>query len=157
MDIYTDGACKGNPGRGGWGFCVIPIKLSPLVGFTTLKINEMLKDLPVIDLAYGGTYNTTNNIMEMTAMFEALKWVSNNPGEYTLISDSQLVIKGINEWLPGWKSRQFKEIKNQKLWMDISKLCDTLPSLNFVWVKGHAGNLGNELADRLANRGVPNV
>ena len=158
MWIYTDGACKGNPGPGGWGFCVIPVELPPLnLGLTYADVTRLLRDLPVVYANCGGLSHTTNNVMEMKGLLEALVWISDNPGDYTLISDSSLVVKGMNEWLPKWKRQGFRGIKNRELWMEISELYDTLPPQDFKWVKGHAGNLGNELADRLANEGVPDV
>ncbi len=135
--IYTDGACKGNPGRGGWG--------------AWLQAGGHEKDL------CGGEVLTTNNRMELTAVIEALVSLKRSC-DITIYTDSEYVRKGITEWIHGWKLRGWKTadkkpVKNADLWQRL----DTLRALHQVdwrWVKGHAGDPGNERADALANRGA---
>ena len=137
VEIYTDGACRGNPGHGGWGVLLI--------------YGDSRKEM------FGGEDNTTNNRMELMAAIEALKSLKRSC-KLTLYTDSQYVRKGITEWIINWKKRNWrtaakKPVKNEDLW----KLLDTQVSrhdVEWVWVKGHAGNEGNEAADRLANRGI---
>ena len=138
--IYTDGACKGNPGPGGWG--------------VWLKSGPSEKEL------CGGESMTTNNRMELMAVIEALKALK-RPCHVTLHLDSEYVRKGITEWIHGWKAKGWKTaakqpVKNADLW----QILDGLVSqgghkIDWRWVKGHAGDPGNERADALANRGVP--
>ncbi|MEM9495927.1 MAG: ribonuclease HI [Pseudomonadota bacterium] len=137
MEIYTDGACSGNPGPGGWGVLI-------------------LNDGEEVEL-YGGEAETTNNRMEMMAAIEALTAASE--GEpVRLYTDSQYVKNGITQWIAGWKRNGWKTaskkpVKNQDLWQAL----DTLASARTVewrWVKGHAGDAGNERADALARRGA---
>jgi ribonuclease HI len=137
--IYTDGACKGNPGPGGWG--------------VVLQSGTAEKEL------FGGERETTNNRMEMTAVIEALSALK-RPCEVTLHLDSQYVLKGITEWLPGWKAKGWKTaakqpVKNADLWQRLDALVSGGGhKIDWRWVKGHAGDVGNERADALANRGV---
>ena len=138
IDIYTDGACKGNPGPGGWG--------------AFLKSGDYEKDI------FGGESQTTNNRMELMAVIEALKTL-NNRSRIRLFIDSQYVKNGINIWISnwkknGWRTSNKKAVKNVDLWMQLDEL---VPSheIEWIWVKGHAGNFGNERADALANQGVP--
>lgn len=136
---YTDGACKGNPGPGGWG--------------VVLLTDDARKEL------YGGERQTTNNRMEMTAVIEALAALKRSCN-VTLWVDSQYVLKGMTEWLPAWKARGWKTaskepVKNVDLWQRLDALAK-LHTLEWQWVKGHAGDPGNERADELANMGVPN-
>ena len=139
IEIYTDGACKGNPGPGGWG--------------VLLKSEGAQKEL------YGGELGTTNNRMEMMAVIEALSALK-RPCHVTLYVDSQYVLKGINEWLPGWKARGWKTaakqpVKNVDLWQRLDRLVSTAGhKIEWCWVRGHNGDPGNEHADMLANRGV---
>ena len=138
--IYTDGACKGNPGPGGWG--------------VWLKSGPSEKEL------CGGEAMTTNNRMELMAVIEALRALK-RPCHVTLHLDSEYVRKGITEWIHGWKAKGWKTaakqpVKNADLW----QILDGLVSqgghkIDWRWVKGHAGDPGNERADALANRGVP--
>ena len=140
MVIYTDGACKGNPGPGGWG--------------VWLKSGPSEKEL------CGGETMTTNNHMELMAVIEALRALK-RPCHVTLHLDSEYVRKGITEWIHGWKAKGWKTaakqpVKNADLW----QILDALVSqgghkIDWRWVKGHAGDPGNERADALANRGVP--
>ena len=137
VTIYTDGACKGNPGPGGWG--------------VVLKSGDKEKYL------HGGETLTTNNRMEMTAVIEALKALK-MPCHVSLYTDSKYVMQGVTEWLSGWKARGWKTagkdpVKNVDLWQEIDSLLGT-HEIAWHWVKGHAGHPGNELADALANKGV---
>jgi len=137
VDIYTDGACRGNPGPGGWGALLI--------------YNDARKTI------YGGEKDTTNNRMEMIAVIEALKLIKSDC-EISLYTDSKYVMDGVNKWLSGWKQKGWttsnkKPVKNQDLWESIDA-CITKHNIEWHWVKGHAGNPGNELADELANRGI---
>ena len=137
INIYTDGACKGNPGPGGWGALI-------LQGDTKNEI-------------YGGEANTTNNRMEIMAVIRALKTI-NAENEITVFTDSTYVQKGINEWIAkwkinGWRTSNKKEVKNKDLWVQLDNLTSQL-KINWVWVKGHSGHPGNDRADYLANKGV---
>jgi ribonuclease HI len=137
IDIYTDGACKGNPGPGGWG--------------ALLRTGEHVKEL------CGGEPNTTNNRMELKAVIEALGALT-RPCTVIVHTDSQYVQKGISEWIHGWKARGWKTaakapVKNVDLWQALDA-AQARHSIEWRWVKGHAGHEGNERADVLANRGV---
>jgi ribonuclease HI len=137
IEIYTDGACRGNPGPGGWG--------------VVLQSGSRRKKL------HGGEKNTTNNRMELTAAIEALKAL-NGSREVVLYTDSKYVMDGIERWLPGWKQRGWKTaakkpVKNQDLWEELDRLRNG-HKICWKWVKGHAGNPGNEAADALANQGI---
>jgi ribonuclease HI len=137
IDIFSDGACKGNPGPGGWG--------------AVLRYGDHEKEIN------GGEPQTTNNRMELTAVIEALRQLK-RASNVRVFTDSQYVQKGISEWLPGWKSRGWRTaskqpVKNVDLWQRL----DTLASqhqIQWLWVKGHAGHPENERADALANRGI---
>jgi len=139
IEIYTDGACKGNPGPGGWG--------------ALLKSGTAQKEL------FGGEMGTTNNRMEMMAVIEALAALK-RPCKVTLHVDSQYVLKGMTEWLPGWKARGWKTaakapVKNVDLWQRLDALVNRgTHQIDWRWVRGHDGDPGNERADELANRGV---
>ncbi|MBT2334646.1 ribonuclease HI [Variovorax paradoxus] len=137
--IYTDGACKGNPGPGGWG--------------AWLKSGATEKEL------FGGELNTTNNRMELTAVIEGLAALK-RPCKVILYLDSQYVRMGITEWIRGWKAKGWRTstkqpVKNVELWQKLDKLvADGGHLIEWRWVKGHSGDVGNERADMLANRGV---
>lgn len=137
--IYTDGACKGNPGPGGWG--------------AMLTSGGTVKEL------FGGEMGTTNNRMEMTAVIEALAALK-RPCRVTLYLDSEYVRKGITEWISGWKARGWRTaakqpVKNIDLWQKLDHLISSSGhTIEWRWVKGHAGDPGNERADALANKGV---
>ena len=139
VEIYTDGACKGNPGPGGWG--------------VLLRSGATEKEL------FGGELGTTNNRMELTAVIEALRALK-RPCDVTLYLDSEYVRKGITEWIHGWKSKGWKTaakqpVKNAELWQVLDHLVSTSGHrIEWRWVKGHAGDPGNEKADALANQGV---
>lgn len=137
VEIYTDGACRGNPGPGGWGALLI--------------YGGQQKEI------FGGEQETTNNRMELTAAIRALSTL-NRTCDITLYTDSQYVRKGITEWIENWKSRGWKTaakkpVKNADLWKQLDEQVAS-HSVHWVWVKGHSGNEGNELADQLANRGI---
>lgn len=137
VDIYTDGACRGNPGPGGWG--------------AILRFNGTEKEL------YGGEALTTNNRMELLAAIRALEALK-RPCHVRLTTDSKYVQQGISEWLPNWKRRNWKTaarqpVKNVDLWQRLDALA--VPhTIEWHWVKGHAGHPENERADRLANRAI---
>jgi ribonuclease HI len=140
VHIYTDGACKGNPGPGGWG--------------AVLAWNGTEREL------FGGEPATTNNRMELTAVIEALGAL-NRPCRVVLHTDSQYVQKGITEWIRGWKARGWRTaakepVKNADLWKKLDEVVRS-HDIEWIWVKGHAGHAGNERADALANRGVASI
>lgn len=134
IEIFTDGACSGNPGSGGWG--------------AILRCGETEKELS------GGAADTTNNRMELTAVIEALKALKREC-EITLYTDSRYVMDGVNEWLPNWKRNDWRTtnkksaVKNVDLWQELDQL---LPKhkIKWVWVKGHNGHPENERVDKLA-------
>jgi ribonuclease HI len=140
IHIYTDGACKGNPGPGGWG--------------AVLEYNGTEREM------FGGEAATTNNRMELTAVIEALGALK-RPSRVYLHTDSQYVQKGITEWINGWKARGWKTaakepVKNVDLWKKLDEVVRT-HHIDWIWVKGHAGDVGNERADALANKGVESI
>lgn len=137
IEIFTDGACRGNPGPGGWG--------------VLLRYAETEKSL------WGGERDTTNNRMELKAVIEALKALK-RPCRVILSSDSTYVLKGIQEWMPNWKRRnwqtaQKKPVKNVDLWQQLDIVIQG-HDIQWHWVKGHSGHRENEIADQLANRGT---
>ena len=137
VEIWTDGACKGNPGLGGWG--------------ALLRHGRREKAI------CGSEANTTNNRMELMAVIEALKALK-RPCQVRVHTDSQYVQKGMNEWLPGWKARGWrtadkKPVKNADLWQELEQQA-AKHELTWLWVRGHAGDPGNVRADQLANEGV---
>jgi len=134
VEIFTDGACKGNPGPGGWG--------------AILRYGTTEKEI------YGASKNTTNNIMELTAVIESLKKL-NKPCELIITTDSKYVKNGITEWIHNWKKNGWrtaakKEVKNKELWIELDSLIQ-IHSITWDWVKGHSGHPENERADLLAN------
>ena len=140
IEIYTDGACKGNPGVGGWGALLIA--------------GNKEKEL------FGGEKETTNNRMELMAVIQALGALK-RPCHITLHTDSQYVLKGITEWITGWKAKGWKTaskapVKNVDLWQQLDA-ARTAHEIDWRWVRGHTGHPGNERADQLANRGVESV
>ncbi|MDX1267512.1 MAG: ribonuclease HI [Oceanisphaera sp.] len=137
VQLYTDGACRGNPGPGGWG--------------VLMRYGEHEKKL------YGGEADTTNNRMELTAAIRGLEAL-NRQCSVDLTTDSQYVRKGITEWLPNWKKKNWKTaarkpVKNADLWQQLDAL-NSQHEVHWHWVKGHSGHPENELADQLANRGI---
>jgi ribonuclease HI len=138
--IYTDGACRGNPGPGGWG--------------VILTYKGTIKEL------YSGEANTTNNRMELMAVIQALEALT-RPCAVQLNSDSKYVLQGITEWLPNWKRRNWqtaakKPVKNADLWHRLDTAIGS-HSIQWQWVKGHSGNEGNDRADALANLGIDSL
>jgi ribonuclease HI len=137
VEIFTDGACKGNPGPGGWG--------------AVLRYQGRERML------HGGEPHTTNNRMELTAAIEALSALR-EPCEVTLTTDSEYLRKGITEWMANWKRRGWKTaakepVKNVDLWQRLDEAVQR-HTIHWHWVKGHSGHRENELADQLANRGI---
>ena len=137
VEVFTDGACKGNPGVGGWGAILI--------------YKDNVKEIS------GKDDDTTNNIMELMAVIEALKTVR-NPSEIEITTDSKYVKNGITNWIfnwkkNGWKTASKKTVKNKELWVELDSLIQK-HSIIWKWVKGHSGHLENERADRLANRAI---
>ena len=137
VEIYADGACKGNPGPGGWG--------------VILLFNENRREL------CGGAAETTNNRMELTAVIEGLRALK-GPSQVRVYTDSQYVQKGISEWIHAWKRRGWrtadrKPVKNEDLWRALDEAAQR-HRVEWHWVRGHAGHPENERADALANRGI---
>jgi ribonuclease HI len=137
VEIFTDGACRGNPGIGGWG--------------------ALIREADSENLIYGGELNTTNNIMELTAAIKALEFlkVSSN---VVITTDSKYVIQGITEWIHNWKERSWKTaskkpVLNKELWKELDRLTN-MHSVKWKWIKGHSGHRENEIADQLANKGI---
>lgn len=140
VEIYTDGACKGNPGPGGWG--------------AWLRSGEHEREI------WGGEAQTTNNRMELTAVIESLAALK-APSQVTLHLDSEYVRNGITSWIHNWKRRGWRTasnqaVKNVDLWQKLDALSQA-HRIEWKWVRGHAGDVGNERADALANRGVDEV
>jgi ribonuclease HI len=138
VEIFTDGACRGNPGPGGWG--------------ALLRAKGAEKEL------CGGEAQTTNNRMELTAVIRALGALK-RPSRVRLYTDSIYVMKGISEWITAWKRRGWltadrKPVKNAELWRELDRAA-ARHSIEWNWVRGHVGHPDNERADRLANRGMP--
>ena len=138
VEVFSDGACRGNPGPGGWG--------------VLMRAQGIEKEL------YGGEAETTNNRMELTAVIRALEALK-RPSRVRLTTDSQYVHKGISEWIRAWKRRGWrtagrKAVKNVDLWRRLDELA-AVHAVDWRWVRAHAGHPGNERADRLANKGIP--
>ena len=137
IEAFTDGACRGNPGPGGWG--------------VLLRFNDREKRL------CGGENETTNNRMELMAVIQALESLKREC-KVKVTSDSQYVLKGINEWMDNWKKRGWKTaakkpVKNVDLWQRLDEAQQS-HDIEWVWVKGHSGHIENEIADELANQGI---
>lgn len=140
VEIYTDGACKGNPGPGGWG--------------ALMRSGTHEKEL------FGGATETTNNRMELTAVIRALQALKRR-SRVSIHTDSQYVQKGVTEWLAGWKARGWRTaarqpVRNLDLWQELEPLL-TQHDLSWHWVRGHSGHPENERADQLANFGVESI
>jgi len=136
INVYTDGACSGNPGIGGWGVVILVDSCKPI------HLN-------------GGSINTTNNKMELTAAIEALKYFKKN-SSINLFTDSKYVKEGIESWIVnwkknGWKTASKKPVKNKMLWVELDSQL-VRHSINWQWIKGHLGHIHNEQADYLARR-----
>ena len=138
--IYTDGACRGNPGPGGWG--------------ALIKFDIAQKEI------FGGQNNTTNNQMELSAAIEGLSTLK-EPCNVELFTDSRYVMDGITQWIQNWKKNNWKtsskkEVKNKRLWQQLDQLM-AYHQVQLHWVKGHSGDPGNEVADLLANKGIDSI
>ena len=138
--IYTDGACRGNPGPGGWG--------------ALIKFDGVEKEI------FGGQIDTTNNQMELSAAIEGLT-VLTEPCSVKLFTDSKYVMDGITQWIQNWKKNNWrtaakKEVKNKELWQKLDNLISE-HQVQWHWVKGHSGDAGNETADLLANKGIDSI
>ena len=138
--IYTDGACRGNPGPGGWG--------------ALIKFDSAEKEI------FGGQTDTTNNQMELSAAIEGLAALK-EPCNVELFTDSKYVMDGITQWIQKWKKNNWrtaakKDVKNKELWQKLDKLI-SLHKVQWYWVKGHSGDAGNETADLLANKGIDSI
>jgi len=138
--IYTDGACRGNPGPGGWG--------------ALIKFVEVKKEI------FGGLRDTTNNQMELTAAIEGLT-ILKEPCSVELFTDSKYVMDGITQWIQNWKKNNWrtatkKDVKNKELWQKLDELI-SYHQVQWHWVKGHSGDIGNETADILANKGIDSI
>jgi ribonuclease HI len=138
VELYTDGACRGNPGVGGWG--------------VLLKHTDIQHEL------FGYEEKTTNNRMELMAAIQGIKAVEISCQEIVVYTDSQYVCRGITDWLSnwkknGWKTAARKPVKNDDLWRSLDDLCNQY-TVKWCWVKGHSGNQGNERADALANLAI---
>ncbi len=139
VDIYTDGACSGNPGIGGWG--------------AYLKYKDNVKELS------GSAENTTNNRMELVAAIEGLK-ILKKSSKVNLYTDSVYLKDGITKWIfnwqkNNWKNANKKDVKNKDLWIQLLEVVNK-HDINWIWVKGHEGNKGNEIADNLATSAISN-
>lgn len=140
VEIFTDGACRGNPGPGGWG--------------VLMRYGAEERSL------FGGEQETTNNRMELLAVIEGLAALT-QPCQVVLTSDSTYVLKGVKEWMPNWKKRGWKTaskkpVKNVDLWQRLDKVIGE-HQIDWRWVKGHSGHRENEIADQLANQGIDNL
>lgn len=138
IELFTDGACRGNPGVGGWG--------------TLMKFKDREREL------YGADAETTNNRMELMAVIEGLSALKSKRYPVTITTDSRYVMDGIRQWLPAWKQRNWqtaarKPVKNVDLWQRLDELTQQF-AIDWQWVKGHSGHPGNERADALANQAI---
>lgn len=160
---YTDGACKGNPGNGGYGSIII---------YQAYDENEKYSENNIVKKISGNSLNTTNNIMEITAVIETLKYVleiiekEENKDKITdlqvyIYSDSSYVVNGINNWLPNWVEKDFKDVKNVEYWKKmivyILKLRGKNIHVNILKVLGHSGNKFNEMVDKIASSEANNI
>ena len=141
VELFTDGACRGNPGPGGWG--------------ALLRYAQTEKEL------FGGTPDTTNNRMELTAVIEGLNAIT-RPCDVIVTTDSEYVRRGIMEWLEkwqanGWRTAAKKPVKNVDLWQALSQAAGRHREIEWRWVKGHSGHRENEIADQLANKGIDSL
>ena len=137
VNIYTDGACRGNPGVGGWGVLI--------------EYGDVRKEY------FGGELNTTNNQMELKAAIEGLKALK-KPCIVSLTTDSKYVMQGITSWIDNWKKNNWKssskkDVKNKDLWVELDNFVE-MHDVKWSWVKGHSGHEQNEIADQLANKGI---
>ena len=138
--MYTDGACRGNPGPGGWG--------------ALITFEGSAKEM------FGGKLDSTNNQMELSAAIEALAALK-EPCNVDLFTDSKYVMDGITQWIHNWKKNSWrtaakKDVKNKELWRKLDELIN-FHQVQWHWVKGHSGDVGNEIADQLANKGIDSI
>ena len=138
--MYTDGACRGNPGPGGWG--------------ALITFEGSSKEI------FGGKFDSTNNQMELSAAIEGLAALK-EPCDVDLFTDSKYVMDGITQWIHNWKKNNWrtaakKDVKNKELWQKLDELIN-LHQVQWHWVKGHSGDAGNEIADQLANKGIDSI
>ena len=143
VKAYTDGACSGNPGPGGWGVYLVAEN----------NLGEIVKE----EVLYGKNKQTTNQIMELTAAIQALESLKRKNVDITIFTDSKYVIEGITKWIFGWQKNNWitaskKPVSNRLLWKELFNLTK-IQNVEWVWVKGHAGVIGNEKADSLAIKG----
>jgi ribonuclease HI len=141
IEVFTDGACRGNPGPGGWG--------------VLLRYEDKEKEL------YGGELNTTNNRMELMAAIRGLEEIKSEGSDVRLTTDSTYVQKGITEWIENWKRKNWKTsnkkpVKNADLWKRLDD-ANAMHTVEWCWVKGHSGHTENEIADKLANMGIDSL
>jgi ribonuclease HI len=136
ITVYTDGACSGNPGPGGYA--------------AVLLYNELEK------IVAGGEAETTNNRMELKAVIEGLKAIKNKKLPVEVFTDSTYVQKGITEWIENWKKKNWKKVKNIDLWQELDKQKSEFKSIKFFHVKGHSGNIYNEKCDKIARQQILN-
>ena len=149
LNIYTDGGCSGNPGPGGWAYIIVM---------------ENCQGVQIAAQDKGAEKGTTNNRMELTAVImalRALKTMENVPCQATLYTDSQYVQKGITEWIHTWKRNSWrtsdkKPVKNQDLWIELDSIASEFP-LHWEWIKGHAGNLYNEMCDVMTQEAIAGI
>ena len=140
VNIYTDGACRGNPGPGGWGVLI--------------EFGDVAKEY------FGGSKETTNNQMELSAAIEGLNALKESC-EVNLTTDSKYVMQGITSWISNWKKNNWKnsakkDVKNKDLWIELDQAVSK-HNVKWNWVKGHSGHRENEIADQLANKGIDNL
>ena len=140
INIWTDGACSGNPGPGGWG--------------ALIKYDSSTKEIS------GSEKNTTNNRMEMMAVIEALKYIDTE-SKINIYTDSKYVKEGITNWITGWKKNNWKnskknDVKNKDLWVELDILSQK-HNISWNWVKGHSGNIENDIADKLATEAIKDL
>ena len=143
VTIYTDGACSGNPGPGGYGYIAVS------------ETNGML------ERGSGGEKDTTNNRMELMGAISGLEsFLNDKPESIIVITDSKYVLQGITEWIKGWKTKNWigsnkQPVKNRDLWERLDRVCEQHKNLTWKWVKGHSGNVWNEAVDQLAVSAIP--
>lgn len=158
--IYTDGACSGNPGPGGWGWIKVIPAFAPAI-MDPMNPGKPLTLFTQTAEGKGGEDDTTNNRMELMAVIKALTHVRSKVNDdITIITDSKYVLQGITEWIKGWKKNNWvgsnkKPIKNQDLWKELDALATPFNNLKWKWVKGHSGNSWNEAVDQLAVSAIP--
>jgi ribonuclease HI len=160
VTIYTDGACSGNPGPGGWGWIRVVEGIAPAI-MDPLNPSKTLKLYSETARGSGGEENTTNNRMELMAVISGLYNLNHKPDlDITVVTDSKYVLQGITEWIKGWKAKGWigsnkKPVKNRDLWERLDSTVNQFSNLKWKWVKGHSGNTWNEAVDQLAVSAIP--